>query len=85
MALAARMDRMVSFRLSEDEYDEFLDVCRTSHARSVSEVARMALQYWLEHAPADGNGNGDLQSKVQDLEAKLAELTAEVKTLRRKK
>ena len=83
MALAARMDRMVSFRLSEEEYDQFLDLCRNSNARSVSEVARMALQNWLEQGYT--NGNGDLQGKVEDLEEKLVELTSEVRRLRRRK
>jgi len=76
MSLATRMDKMVSFRLSEEEYEQFVELCRATHARSVSEVARTAMQYWLDHAPDETNG--DLQHKVQELEEQVDRLTAAI-------
>ena len=79
MTPATRMQRMVSFRLSEEEYQEFLRLCRASNARSISEVARTAMHYWLERGPF--NGDDRTSRKLENLEARVARLTAEVERL----
>ena len=45
---------MISFRLSEEEYESLRALCVTEGARSVSDYARTALCQVVTH----GNGNG---------------------------
>jgi hypothetical protein len=64
---------MISFRLTAEEYDRFRDLCSTCGARSVSELARMAINSLL-HQPA---------SIPQDtFEYRVAELEGRVNMLR---
>ncbi len=39
---------MVYFRLSEDEFQELNELCRSASARSISDVARQAVQNMLQ-------------------------------------
>ena len=73
------MDRMVSFRLPEEEYQELRRVCDEADSRSISDMARMAMHHWLKHGSAKSTAN--LQQKVLELEARLAELSAMVESL----
>ncbi len=82
MTPATRMERMVSFRLSEGEYQQFLRLCRASNARSISEVARSAMHRWLEGSPF--NGDDHTSQKLEELEARVARLTAEVERLQQR-
>ena len=70
------MKRMVSFRLSDKQYKQFMEICKTTDVRSVSEAARNAMQFWLEHEAT--KVNGDLQLKLLLLEKQVAQLTAKV-------
>ncbi len=45
--------RMVSVRLSEDEYLALRELCLTSGARSVSEITRNAMQAFLAGSTRD--------------------------------
>ncbi len=76
------MERMVSFRLSEEEYQQFLRLCRASSARSISEVARSAMHYWLERGPF--NQDDHTSRKLEILETRVALLTAEVERLQQR-
>ena len=49
-----RRNRLISFRLSEEEYESLRALCVTEGARSVSDYARSALCQVMTH----GNGNG---------------------------
>ncbi len=82
MTPATRMERMVSFRLSEEEYQQFLRLCRASNARSISAVARSAMHYWLERGPF--NRDDPTSRKLEKLEARVALLTAEVERLQQR-
>ena len=71
--------RMVSFRLSEDEYERLKDLSLTECARSVSEFARAALC----KLP---NGNGDPVTtgapRMEKLEGAVRQLKMEMHQLR---
>jgi hypothetical protein len=71
--------RMVSFRLSEDEYERLKDLSLTECARSVSEFARAALC----KLP---NGNGDpgmpAAPRMEKLEGAVRQLKLEMRHLR---
>ena len=72
--------RMVSFRLSEDEYERLKDLSLMECARSVSEFARAALCKL-----PNGNGNGDSASaapRMEKLEGAVRQLRMEMHQLR---
>jgi predicted DNA-binding protein len=71
-----RMDKMVSFRLSAEEFELFKDHCSAINARSVSEMAREAVHHYMENQQADPDI--DLRTKVLTLESKLESLESEV-------
>ena len=56
MAVLKRRSKIVSVRLSEQEYQELLSCCLNRGTRSLSDLAREAMQGLL--ASRDGNGNG---------------------------
>ena len=47
MSLESR-NRMISFRLSAEEYEKFRELCFSSGIRSVSEMARVAINTLLQ-------------------------------------
>ena len=58
MAILKRRTKLVSFRLSDEEYERLQGACAAEGARSLSEFARSALQRTVQ-----------VQTVVSDLEA----------------
>ena len=79
MPVLKRRSRIVSFRLSQEEYDALKDTCIAQGARSISDFARSAAC----HLARNGNGSPDeaLQAAVRTLQARVEELDREVKRL----
>ncbi len=73
-----RRSRMVSFRLSEEEYEGLKHVCMTAGARSLSDIARDAVQRLLGNATQN---KADSDAQLGVLYQKLGALEAEVKRL----
>ena len=71
-----RMSKMVSFRLSAEEFELFRDHCSAINARSVSEMAREAVHHYMENQQSDSDA--DLRTKVLTLESKIEVLESEV-------
>jgi Ribbon-helix-helix protein, copG family len=71
---------MVSFRLTADEYDRFRELCSASGTRSVSELARAAINSLLKQ-PAQVPSEL-LESRVAELEGRVNMLGLEFKELR---
>lgn len=71
-----RMDKMVSFRLSSEEFELFKDHCSAINARSVSEMAREAVHYYME--TQQESPDVDLRTKVLSLESKIELLQSEI-------
>ena len=75
--------RMVSFRLSEDEYERLKDLSLMECARSVSEFARAAL---CKLPTGNGTGNGDSSAtaapRMEKLEGAMRQLKLEMRQLR---
>ncbi len=72
---------MISFRLTQEEYEKFRRVCFTHGIKSVSEMARAAINMLLqdpERAP-----NEAIESRVAELEARVHMLFLELKRLDR--
>jgi hypothetical protein len=81
MALESRT-RMVSFRLSNDEYFRFRQLCSTTGVRSVSELARLAINAFLQDPSRAVPESFD--ARISDLESRLRLLALEVKDLHEK-
>jgi len=76
MTVLKRRSRMVSFRLSEQEYESLLTLCSSRGARSLSDLARDAMHALLHESDRDG-----LPSLVQQLRKRMDDLDREVKHL----
>ena len=74
-----RRSRMVSFRLSEQEYQDLRQLCERVGSRSVSDLARDAVFNVL--APANGTSNGVQDGAVDALATRMKELDREIKRL----
>jgi hypothetical protein len=71
--------RMVSFRLSEDEYARLKDLSLTECARSVSEFARAAL---CKLPGANGDSATTAGPRMEKLEGAVRQLRTEMHQLR---
>lgn len=80
MAVLKPRERLVYFRVTEDEFHQFLSVCEQEGARSVSDLARNAVQRLIAECNREREQN-DLAPKVQVLEKLIAEVTAQLELL----
>jgi hypothetical protein len=78
--------RMVSFRLTEEEYERFRRVCMSTGLRNVSELVRVAVNQLMndistvpETSPELGT---NIHLRVATLEAQLAELASHFQRLK---
>ena len=63
-----RMNRMISFRVSDDEFEKLRQRSAAEGARSVSDYARVALA-------RESNGERDMMQHLQRLTADVQRLT----------
>jgi hypothetical protein len=73
--------RMISIRLSEDEYAALMTLCASSGARSVSDLARNALRMLANGGEGTNKaqpGGADLLVQIQSLNRKIEELNERV-------
>lgn len=80
MPVLKRRSKMVTFRLSEQEYQELLSYCLNRGTRSLSDLAREALQELLASSNGDRNGDG-LEIEVEKLHGRMEQLDHELKRL----
>ena len=71
---------MVSFRLSGDEYQTYREACATVGVRSLSELARAAMQHLIASRP---NSNS-LDDQVRELRHQVLQLSREVEHIARR-
>ena len=77
MIVMKRRAKMVSIRLSDDEYRRLKEMTQAQGARSVSDVARTAMQLML----AAHEGGSTIESRVQELDGRVSVLGDEVERL----
>ena len=80
MAVLKPRERLVYFRISEDEFRQFVSVCEQEGARSVSDLARSAVQRLI----ADGNRqrlDDGVAEKMYRLEQLIAAVTEQLQLL----
>ena len=79
MSLLIRRSKMISFRLSPEEYQTLQSACLTQGVRSISDLARTAMQRVI--APTS---QGDpLAEEVRDLRDRVRKLSFELNRLSR--
>lgn len=77
-------NRLVNFRLSEEEFEKLRASCSLYGARSLSDFARVAVMRSVSgHAHADASEPSNLDRKVNDLESRISELTRLIEAVRR--
>ena len=81
MPILAR-SKMISFRLSAAEYDQFRELCFSQGIRSVSELARAAVNKLIQDPDSAHAGNEALESRVSNLEGQVHILTHELRRLK---
>jgi hypothetical protein len=80
VAVLKPRERLVYFRVSEDEFRQFVSVCEQAGARSVSDLARSAVQRLI----ADGHRHREdeeLADKMYKLERLIAAVTEQLQLL----
>ena len=78
MSVLKRRSRMISFRVSEDEYAGLKNLCVNEGARSVSDMARDAVHRLITNHSWPNN---QLANVVQVLQGRIEALDLEVKRL----
>lgn len=68
-----RKSKMVSFRVSLEDYEQLRSFCSSQGQRSVSDFARLAVTSILQSP-----GVANLESRVSDAEGRIQLLTREV-------
>ena len=80
MAVLKPRERLVYFRISEDEFRQFSSVCEQGGARSVSDLARNAVQRWIADGQRQREGD-ELEEKMRVLESLIAAVTEQLHLL----
>ena len=78
MSVLKRRSRMISFRVSEDEYTGLKNLCVNHGARSVSDMARDAVHRLINNHSWPNN---QLETVVLVLQGRIEALDSEVKRL----
>jgi hypothetical protein len=74
MSMLQPRNRLVNFRLSEDEFERLKASCKSQGARSISDFARSSVLDRMEAPPNGPFGQGRLtqiDTKVSELEMRL--------------
>jgi len=72
MPVLKRRNRIVVFRLTQDEYEDLKTVCSVRGARNISDFARSELLTSIEQ---ERRPNDELHQKLASLESKLQRMT----------
>jgi hypothetical protein len=77
MTAAFRRSRMISFRLSPEEYERFTKLCSERGVRSISNMARIALQMLVA-----GDAEADpVAFEVRDLRSQIKTIVTDLERL----
>ncbi len=80
MAVLKPRERLVYFRVSEDEFRQFVGVCEQAGARSVSDLARNAVQRLIAEGRRHREDQ-DIDEKIRVLERLIAAVTEQLQLL----
>jgi hypothetical protein len=80
MAVLKPRERLVYFRISEDEFRQFVGVCEQAGARSVSDLARNAVQRLIADSRRNQENEG-VDEKMRVLDRLIAAVTEQLQLL----
>jgi outer membrane protein TolC len=80
VAVLKPRERLVYFRVSEDEFRQFVSVCEQAGARSVSDLARNAVQRLIADANRQREED-EVAQKMHTLEKLISEVTDQLQLL----
>jgi DNA-binding transcriptional regulator GbsR (MarR family) len=80
VAVLKPRERLVYFRITEDEFHQFSNVCEQEGARSISDLARSAVQRLISECSREHEAAG-LAPKMECLEKMIGEVTAQLEML----
>jgi hypothetical protein len=72
-------NRLVYFRVSEDEFKQFTQLCKAAGARSISDLVRLGLDRIVQDRKS--NREGEMSQKLAALDESLAQLHSKVEQL----
>ena len=79
MSVIKRKCRMISFRLSDVEYAHLVDLCQMQGARSLSDLARAAMQSLINNGAT--NGSADIEERLTHIDGRVKVLDRAVERL----
>lgn len=85
MTVMKPRSRMISVRLSEEEYSALLHLCSLTGARSVSDLTRDAMRTVLRSVNrgiTQGDGLEEFRTGMRNLEKKVEQLEAKIGRMR---
>jgi Arc/MetJ-type ribon-helix-helix transcriptional regulator len=85
MAVLKPRSRMISVRLSDEEYTALRRLCLVTGARSVSDITRDAMRVLLEGANREDvaeNHIDEFRAQMRNLDKKVEQLAAEITTIK---
>ena len=80
MAVLKPRERLVYFRVSEDEFRQIVNVCEQAGARSLSDLARSAVQRLITDGQREREDQ-QLEEKMRVLERMIAAVTEQLNRL----
>ena len=78
MPVLKRRDRVVVFRLTQDEYEELKTVCTVRGARNISDFARSELLTAIEQERRPDN---HIHGRLSDVDQKLSNLESKIQQM----
>ena len=82
MAVLKPRERLVYFRISEDEFHQFVGLCEQEGARSVSDLARSAVQRLIADCSRQREDK-ELAPRIEQLDKLIAEVRMQLQFLAR--
>jgi hypothetical protein len=79
MSVIRPRNRLVYFRVSEDEFKQFTQLCKAAGARSISDLVRLGLDRIVQDRK--GNRDDEMRQKLAALDDSLAQLHSKVEEL----
>ena len=79
MTVDSRRSKMVTFRVSMEEYHSLEAACMERRVRSISESARAAVRQWIRET----SSSNPLDSELQQVERRIRTLARELDRLQR--
>ena len=78
MPVLKRRNRVVVFRLTQDEYEDLKTVCAVRGARNISDFARSELLTAIEH---ERHPEAELHGRLSDVDQKLSSLDSKLQRM----